>query len=386
MALRAVPLRSAGDELAAGKTGMAPLAALGGASLLKLIQKRGPRVAKDARLRFMMLTFVCVVSALLLGKQRRCRRAAEGKVKRDLTWWEQLRSHPLCAWLVENGCCVGLAMTATMLVPAPRLNSRPSAFMTAIGGSMVLQWGAVGLMNFCSKTWYAHIPAFIGGHRPDWSLLRYCKGFVSCNHPVDLFNSTVLANAIAQLSRGEMQKMFQERTFDPLKFMGKFTVMRLAVDIAFWLGHRALHHPSLYWLHRRHHEHSRPTVATNFNFHPVDLFIEGVIPILMGRIALESVKVPMSRFEANLMSAYVLWHEVGSHCGKPMPCVTYFPPLAPLYQLVLGNVDENNVKHHDIHHARVKGNYSIVVWPDIVMGTRILDHCEKAPEKVPTAA
>merc|ERR1712113_700345 len=75
-----------------------------------------------------------------------------------------------------------------------------------------------------------------------------------------------------------------------------------------------------------------------------------------------------------LVFAYILWHQVGSHCGKALPCVTYFPPLAPLYQLLIGPVDRNNVKHHDIHHARLNCNYSITIWPDVIMGTRLVDH------------
>jgi len=115
-------------------------------------------------------------------------------------------------------------------------------------------------------------------------------------------------------------------------------------------------------------------VATNFHFHPVDLFIEAVVPMALGRAALQAMTVQLTHFESNLISSYILWHEVGSHCGKPMPCVTYYPPLAPFYQLLLGNIDRNNVKHHDIHHAKLNCNYSISIWPDIVMGTRMVDH------------
>merc|ERR1712118_585627 len=80
------------------------------------------------------------------------------------------------------------------------------------------------------------------------------------------------------------------------------------------------------------------------------------------------------RFEQSLILNYIIWHAASGHVGKPLPCVTWFPPLAPLYQLALGPVDRDSIKHHDVHHARLDCNYSISVWPDILMGTRLADH------------
>merc|ERR1712087_55990 len=125
-------------------------------------------------------------------------------------------------------------------------------------------------------------------------------------------------------------------------------------------------------LHRKHHEHARPSLATNYHFDPIDFYIEAFLPLTAGLVTLDKLNLKPARFEMALMLSYIVWHAVGSHCGKPLPVVTWFPPLAPLYQLAFGA--EHGARHHDVHHARLNCNYSLAVWPDIVMGTRVKHH------------
>lgn len=69
------------------------------------------------------------------------------------------------------------------------------------------------------------------------------------------------------------------------------------------------------------------------------------------------------------MITYMNWYEIGSHSGKPVPTVTYFPPLAPLYNTLLGDVDKRNVEFHERHHNRLDQNYGITQWLDWLLGT-----------------
>lgn len=215
------------------------------------------------------------------------------------------------------------------------------------------------------------------------SLGHHLSEWIRCNAWNDAVNAVILGLNVVSLNRKQFQHAYLERKFHPLRLLMKFAVMRFCVDVGFWLGHRVLHMPQFYWIHRRHHEHFRPGVPTNFHFAPLDLWIEAVFPITLGLVSLDLLKMPMARFELAAITTYIVWHESGSHCGKALPTVTYFPPLAPLYQLLLGEVDEENVKHHDVHHARLNCNYSIAIWPDIVMGTRVRDHKDQIADKTP---
>lgn len=210
---------------------------------------------------------------------------------------------------------------------------------------------------------------------------EYCMTVV----PVDLFDTTILAAATAMMTRKDFDHAWRNRRFYPLPFLVKLAVYRFFVDIGFWAGHRALHHPKLYWIHRWHHEHYRPTLLTNFHFHPLDLFIEAAFPVALALGALEVLQLTPTRFELNLLVGYGAWQEVGSHCAKPVPTVTYFPPLAPLYRLLLGDVDANMVKHHDLHHNLLNCNYGITIWPDMLMGTRVSDAASRRGSCSPTA-
>merc|ERR1711972_991487 len=116
-------------------------------------------------------------------------------------------------------------------------------------------------------------------------------------------------------------------------------VARLVSDAAFYLVHRALHTRLLYRWHKRHHEHTATALLTNFHFSAVDLFLEGAAPLFVGLAALQALGAKVSQAEGILISTYIQWYEIGSHSGKPVPTVTLFPPLAPLYRRLFGNVD-----------------------------------------------
>eukprot|EP00928_Gymnodinium_smaydae_P018470 TRINITY_DN17025_c0_g2_i1.p1 TRINITY_DN17025_c0_g2~~TRINITY_DN17025_c0_g2_i1.p1 ORF type:complete len:373 (-),score=31.18 TRINITY_DN17025_c0_g2_i1:84-1202(-) len=338
---------------------------------LRIMQKRLPTLTTKARITLILWAFAMGISSALVERKR------SRETKDCVTLSERWLRHPMRAWLTENSSCIIVALANTVFVPRPKHGSYATAALYIFTGGAFTEWTIVALMTWCARRVYRHVEYFNGADRATPSLTAHGKDWSTCNMLVDTFNGLMLGMSIAAFTRKQHYHAYVKRSFSPPSFLLKYAIVRICVDIFFWVGHRALHHPSLYWLHRRHHEHFRPSTATNFHFNPVDLWVEAVLPFMAGMMALNAVGLKLSRIETNLLSSYLVWHEAGSHCGKPMPCVTYFPPLAPLYQVFLGDVDQKNVKHHDVHHARLNCNYSIVIWPDILMGTRVVDHRDK---------
>lgn len=354
------------------------LAVVGGLhSMLKTLQLRCPLLEKDTGNKFVVLAFFCAVSAVIVGEQQR--RTEDKQMVKRRTCAEKMATHPLGAWLFENACCVALAASSSIILPPPTRGSRVSAFAVLIAGVSVMQWLSSGLMTYSAKSLYKSMPTFNepGRSRPDWTLRQHAIEFLHSHAALNVATAAMAATGISKLSREQHHRKFVQRKINPVAFLAKLAVVRFTVDIGFWMAHGALHHPYLYWIHRTHHEHHRPSVSTNFHFSTVDLWVEAVLPLYPAFTILRALQMQLVRFEKDLLLAYITWHQVGSHCAKALPCVTFFPPLAPMYQLLLGPADRNNVKHHDVHHARLNCNYSISIWPDILMGTRIVDHSDK---------
>jgi methylsterol monooxygenase len=166
-------------------------------------------------------------------------------------------------------------------------------------------------------------------------------------------------------------------------FLVKLVLARLVADVTFYVLHRALHTRALYGrLHKRHHEHKAPGLHTNFHFTAADLLIEGALPIVAALASLKPLLGTSPKpVELGLLHVCLQWYEIGSHSGKPVPTVSYLPPLAPLYRAILGDVDRRNVEFHHAHHQLTHCNYGITQWLDHALGTARLagSHTQRAP-------
>lgn len=313
------------------------------------------------------LTGSVVLSALVLGtKQVR-------DEQRNVSWRDRFFSHPLVAWVIENTCCVGMTAISILLVPRPKQGCLLSGALTTAANGILTETTSTALWHFCTNSLYKHADMFSEKGRPGLSVWGMLKGWMSCNMWIQSFNAIVIGSQIAALTPHEYLIAQGKQDFSLATFLFKFGILRVIVDAGFWFVHRALHHPVLYSkLHRKHHEHARPSLATNFHSDPIDFYIEAFVPLIVGLISLERLGLKPARFELALMLNYQAWHAMGSHCGKPLPVMTWFPPLAPLYQLVVGT--EHGARHHDVHHARLNCNYGSAVWTDILMGTRLTHH------------
>ena len=92
--------------------------------------------------------------------------------------------------------------------------------------------------------------------------------------------------------------------------------------------------------------------------------------------SLELLGLRCSRLEYLLLLSHIMWYEIGSHAGKPVPVVSFFPPFALAYNGVWralwpgsNGPDADNVWFHHCHHVFYTGNYGITPWMDKMLGT-----------------
>lgn len=125
-------------------------------------------------------------------------------------------------------------------------------------------------------------------------------------------------------------------------------------DFLYYFSHRTLHRPWLYKrIHSWHHRIVTPWAITGNYMHPFELALTGSVamvgPVLLG----SHVAVLWLWF------VWRQWEAAEGHCG-------YDFPWSPSH-LIPGN---DGARHHDMHHARVKGNYAgFTPIPDRVFGT-----------------
>lgn len=132
-------------------------------------------------------------------------------------------------------------------------------------------------------------------------------------------------------------------------------------DFLYYWFHRAFH---TRWLYRRvhawHHRIVTPWAVTGNYMHPLELSLTGAIA-LVGPLLLGSHVVTVWAW-----FVWRQWEAAEGHCG-------YDFPWSPS-RLFPGS---DGARHHDMHHARVKGNYAgfTPIW-DRVFGTLARGYAE----------
>jgi sterol desaturase/sphingolipid hydroxylase (fatty acid hydroxylase superfamily) len=303
--------------------------------------------------------------------------------------------HPLGAWLVENLACflLGTINYHWTFAQRKRLGVWGFFWRSVIGG-VISTDGSIIIQHFLVNYVYRDIPFFVTHKNriPTVELPKVLWDYTRTMFPAHCIGSMISAIEMVQLPRQTFNRGLNSR-FRLFPFLFRLAFLRFWVDITFYLVHRLLHTKPLYnRLHKQHHEHINPTVWTNYHFTVLDLLLEGFVPIFVGAGLLFQLylKTGNSWFFLNfrdirLSFAYLLWYEIGSHSGKALPCVTVYPPFAPiynyLYKLFSGNqgaLDRNNVLHHERHHNLVYCNYGITPWLDWLVGTYTLELNKRA--------
>lgn len=125
-------------------------------------------------------------------------------------------------------------------------------------------------------------------------------------------------------------------------------------DFFYYWSHRALHQPWLFKrIHSVHHRIHTPWAITGHYMHPIEYLITSTL-----------VLVPPALLGAHVVTIWVWivfrqWEAAEGHCGLALR-------FSPTHWLPFGD----GARHHDFHHARVRGNYAgfFPLW-DRVFGT-----------------
>jgi len=147
------------------------------------------------------------------------------------------------------------------------------------------------------------------------------------------------------------------RLDDPPTFLlalGQFAAFVYLDDFLYYWVHRAMHAPFLYrHVHSVHHKVLTPWAVTGHYMHPLEFAVTG---------ALALVPAALLGAHLNVLWAWVTWRQweaTEGHCG-------YDFPWSPSH-LFPGS---DGARHHDAHHARVKGNYAgFFAYVDGLFGT-----------------
>lgn len=285
---------------------------------------------------------------------------------------KKLVDHPVVAWLIEN-CSIWLvAFVASLFTPKKRNSFLKTLFWNFISGCAVVEVSML-IQRFLVRVVYAHIPYFAGKKRPRFKAYDVFYDFLRTLVPSQAIGSLFNTVMIRQLDAKEYYMLHHSR-FNPLTWLIRMATVRFVVDLVFFGGHYILH-SKLYAIHKRHHEHVKTALPTNYHFTVPDLLIEGFLPVYVAVIVLAIIKnqglkmFKSTAFDSALYFSYILWYEIGSHCGKPLPTVSMFPPFSILYNCIGKGIDRHNVKFHEKHHNLVNCNYGITPWLDRLFGT-----------------
>ncbi len=123
---------------------------------------------------------------------------------------------------------------------------------------------------------------------------------------------------------------------------GQLVVFIYLDDFLYYWMHRAMHGRWLYKrVHGWHHRIVTPWAVTGHYMHPVEYLLTGGLALVGPLLVGAHVAVVWLWF------AFRQWEAAEGHCG-------YDFPYTPTHVLPFND----GAVHHDVHHARVKGNYA----------------------------
>lgn len=117
-------------------------------------------------------------------------------------------------------------------------------------------------------------------------------------------------------------------------------------DAYFYWMHRTVHHPRLFKrIHLLHHKSVNPSPWASYSFH----FFEGILEAMVAPIIL--FLIPMHLLSLVLFTFFSFAINVYGHLGYEIAPRWFRHSL--LFEIL------NTSTHHNIHHARFKGNYGL---------------------------
>ena len=152
----------------------------------------------------------------------------------------------------------------------------------------------------------------------------------------------------------------------------QFIFFQLVEDFTFYWSHRFLHHPKLYWIHKKHHEYNISISLAATYAHPLEFFLGNGLPFSLGYMIL-SYLTDVHLITIFVWTAYRYLETTEGHSGYEFPWAQFtFVPF------------KLNTNYHDFHHTMNSGNFgSQYCFWDTVMGTNQVykEHLKKKGEK-----
>jgi len=189
------------------------------------------------------------------------------------------------------------------------------------------------------------------------------------------FETLIISSTLVELLSIYLIKssLLSSSATDMLLFIPVTFLFELVFDFFHYWSHRACHHRSLYFIHKKHHSHKNPRGITTFVQDPLDLILTNLLPFY-----LTSKLISLTTYQFTTFLMYKTYIEIAGHLGRRSYPTTSFPQFIWIPKL-LGI--ELYSEDHDAHHTLFKYNYSkrFTLW-DQVFGTyRKLEYKRSTP-------
>lgn len=155
---------------------------------------------------------------------------------------------------------------------------------------------------------------------------------------------------------------------DLLYFIPVSFVFEIIFDFFHYITHRLFHEiPSIYFIHKHHHEHCNLKSVIAFHQNPIDLLVTNSFPFIVTLYLMSLIPcLNISIFTLCILDVYKVFIEICGHNGKESNSSS-FPQFIWLPKLL--NMELSGKNHYD-HHIYVNYNYSkrFSLW-DKIFGT-----------------
>jgi sterol desaturase/sphingolipid hydroxylase (fatty acid hydroxylase superfamily) len=143
-------------------------------------------------------------------------------------------------------------------------------------------------------------------------------------------------------------------------FAAQFLIVFFVDDLYFYFYHRLMHENRFLYrvIHRVHHQAYAPLPLEYLYVHPLEWML-GSLGIVLPLVGIVLALGEVNAYALLAYSTYRNLRELQIHSGLPSRLLGRIP--------MMGTTD-----HHDLHHARLRGNYaaSLLLW-DKLLGTEL---------------
>jgi len=161
-----------------------------------------------------------------------------------------------------------------------------------------------------------------------------------------------------------------------------FAFCGVVSDVGFYWTHRAIHHPALYWIHKKHHEFTG-TISFAAEFaDPLESLLEAILPSMTAAMLMKSPFL-VTLIWMSLRLSQVYEHHSG-YCFYPLEKRSLATKIVLVLRQFVFCQFPYNAMQHDHHHTASQGNFG-EPWLDWTFGTMdywlalggIEGYCEK---------